>query len=169
MHSQWNLLNDDPRHQAEFCKLLASKPPPTWSIDSKATTPEYNREDQVDEAAHWKRLSELNRQRLLDSGTTIREVEEIRCSNPDANYWKLEAECFDAEFWRLQQLRQPLIKTRKTSKVLPEQSKSTLDDKPISSRLRRRTPCDNKISKNSHKAMPGRKRKGRTNRKPKAR
>ena len=158
MRSRLNLLDTDLRNQSRFIKLLESKPSPTWTIDSKQTTPEYIREDVVDETAHWKSLCELNRQRLLDSGITTVELEEIRCSNLNANYWKFEAELYDAEFWRLQQLRQPQIKRRKTMKLLHEKPKSSPGDDPVSSRLRKRTSHNSKISKNSSNTVLGNRR-----------
>jgi hypothetical protein len=170
MRSRLGLLDTDMRKQAELVKLLESKPSPTWSIDSKETTPEYIREDNVDETAHWKSLCQLNRQRLLDSGTTTVELEEIRSSNPDADYWRLEAELYDAEFWRLQQLRQPQIRRLKTTRLLHEKSKSSSKDDHISSRLRKRASCDSKVSKTSRGALAGNGRKncsrGGTNTRP---
>jgi hypothetical protein len=148
MHSRLNLLENDPRNETELFKRLESKPSPTWNVDSKETTPKYIRDD-FDETAHWKSLCELNRQRLLSSGITTAELEEIRCSNPDPDYWRLETELYDTEFWRLQQLRQPQIRHWKATKIRHEKPKSSLDDDPISSRLRKRTSHNSKISKNS--------------------
>lgn len=156
MRSRLNLLDTDLRNQTEFVKLLESKPSPTWTIDSKQTTPEYIREDVVDETVHWKSLCELNRQRLLDSGITTVELEEIRCSNLNTDYWKFEAELYDAEFWRLQQLRQPQIKHRK--KILHEKPNSSPGDDPVSSRLRKRASHGSKISKNSSNTPLGKRR-----------
>jgi hypothetical protein len=78
----------------------------------------------------------------IEAAFTTAELEEIRSSNPDADYWRLEAELYDAEFWRLQQLRQPRIRHLKTTRLLHEKSKSSSKDDHISSRLRKRASRD---------------------------
>ena len=160
MCSSLKLLDTSLKNQAaDFFKLLESKPSPTWTIDSKATTPEYIPEGFVDVAEHWKSICELNRQRLLDSGVTPGELEKIRCSSLNADYWRFEAELYNAEFWKLQQLRQPQIRRWETTKPAHEKLKSSPDDDPISSRLRKRKSRDTKVSKVSSNPLLGSRRR----------
>lgn len=160
MCSSLKLLDTSLKNQAaDFFKLLESKPSPTWTIDSKATTPEYIPEGFLDVAEHWKSICELNRQRLLDSGVTPGELEKIRCSNLNADYWRFEAELYNAEFWKLQQLRQPQIRRWETTKPAHEKLKSSRDDDPISSRLRKRKSRDTKVSKVSSSPLLGSRRR----------
>ncbi|KAK0106233.1 hypothetical protein ONS96_003876 [Cadophora gregata f. sp. sojae] len=136
--------------RADFVKLLQMKPSPTWSIDSKESTPEI-RPDIVDETTHWRNACEFSRQRLLDIGITAAQVEAVRFTHNDPNYWKAESNLYDSEFWRVQQIRQSKIEQKKR----PVPSSSA--DAPISSRLRRKTR-EAKVTKSLGNARSSRRR-----------
>ncbi|KAH9205026.1 hypothetical protein DL95DRAFT_398042 [Leptodontidium sp. 2 PMI_412] len=136
-----------------FFKLLQMKPSPTWSIDSRQTAPDV-RADVVDETTHWRNACKLSRQRLLDIGITATQIEVIRFAHHDPDYWRAEADLYDAEFWRLQQTRQ----SNKEQKRKKKKTKASFSaDAPISSRLRKRTH-EAKVTKSFGKARGGHRR-----------
>jgi len=170
MRSRLEQLGSDLENEPEVQRLLGPQPSPRWSIYSKETTPEIVREEvQIDLTEHWKRDCESKRQDLLHIGLSTSELEAIRCTISNADYWRSEARLYQAEFWRVLQRRQTETRPRMASRELREKPKSTQDvdhissglcakhshgksvvskdDEPISSRLRTRTYGNNGTSK----------------------
>lgn len=114
--------------------LIERKGTPNWEINSRESTPAVPTPPPLSPRAFSKQCCESARRILLGFGSTIAEVEQIRQSNPSAEYWKLESDHYTSEFWRLQRERQ---KKRVNPDAAGETREASSRDGPISSRLRK--------------------------------
>ena len=108
-----------------FARLLERKNgEPTWSINSRESTPQYFFEEQQNaQVDYWRDIA-------LSYGRDLRILdrrEDYRTSIQSASYWEVEATHLRNEYWKIQGLGDCLPK--------PD---SEQEDGPVSSRLRSR-------------------------------
>ncbi len=126
----------------EFCNLFLQKPPRSWSINSRESTPYVDRQDYAGPLEHWKKLASYSRD-LINS---LYPSEDPRRSIDSVEYWRTEAEHLNQLYWILLEKKQKERAIEKQKSDMPVTSGVTKPktgaDGHISSRLRnnRRRP-----------------------------
>lgn len=122
---QLERMRIDVEHLASLLEKKVGEP--TWSINSRESTPFIPYEAPLDPALakfeFWRDMA-ISFERDL---TSMGRLEECRLSIPLTSYWEIEAKHLEKEFWRLQ-----FLGTDQAA------AKKTMNDGPVSSRLRNR-------------------------------